>query len=99
MIDSKEEQKLQLSQNIIPAKVKETVTTKSCLNEELQQFLRATSSIEPTENDTSEIKRLSLKPKKVVSTSLNKQRGVNKKHVKTIKNRFASLEAENNMVL
>ena len=82
-------------------KIKETImTTKSCLNEELQEFLKGTTSIEPDEHDTSEIKKLSFKPKKVVSTSLSKQRGVSKKHVhvKTIKNRFASLEADNVVV-
>ena len=46
--------------------------------------MKANTSIEPDEND-SVTRRVVVKPKKVVSTSLNKQRGINKKHVKTAK--------------
>ena len=88
MIDKQEEIKVSRPENPKIMKPKDFIKTKSCLNEELQEFLKANSStIEPDDEDT-EMKRIVLKPKKVVSTSLNKQRGVNKKHVhvKTIKN-------------
>ena len=88
MIEKHEELKISKPEKLKIVKPKDFIKTKSCLNEELQEFLKAnTSTIEPDEQDV-EMKRTVLKPKKVVSTSLIKQRGVNKKHVhvKTIKN-------------
>ena len=84
---------------IKPREIREEITTKSGLNEELKEFLKANTSIEPPdESDIGEVRKNTLKAKKVISTSLSKQRAVNKKHVhiKTIKhpNKFASLEAD-----